>query len=79
MGELAEAVGAAVGRPVTVDDVRTLAEAKLRPLGLLRRADGSEPELKRSNPLLALRFRYVVTDPEVTRRVTAPFQVLSLR
>jgi len=74
--DVAEAVGAAVGRPVTGDDVRTLAEAKLRPLGLLRRGDGSEPELKRSNPLLALRFRYVVTDPEVTRRVTAPFQVL---
>jgi putative peptide zinc metalloprotease protein len=74
--EVAEAVGAAVRRPVTADDVRVLGDTKLRPLGLLRRGDGSEPEVKRSNPLLALRFRYVVSDPDVTRRVTAPFAVL---
>ena len=29
--------------------------------------------MKKSNPLLALRFKYAVTDPERTRRLTAPF------
>ena len=37
------------------------------------RQDGSQPEVKKSNPLLALRFKYAVSDPEQTRRLTAPF------
>ena len=73
--EIAEAVGPAVGRQVTAENVRTLCD-RLRTLGALKLADGSEPELRRSNPLLALRFRYVVSDPEVTSRLTAPFALL---
>ena len=46
-------VGRGLGRHVTEADVRTLVDSHLRPLGLLKLADGSEPELKRSNPLLA--------------------------
>ncbi len=42
-------------------------------MGLLARPDGTQPEVKKSNPLLALRFKYAVTDPERTRRLTAPF------
>ena len=42
-------------------------------MGLLTKDDGSQPEVKKSNPLLALRFKYAVTDPERTRRLTAPF------
>ncbi|HEX2075715.1 MAG TPA: hypothetical protein VHF92_18200, partial [Geodermatophilus sp.] len=76
VAEVAEQVSAATGRLVRPDDVRRLVDASLRPMGLLRRADGSEPEVRRSDPLLALRFRRVVTDPAVTRRVTAPFAVL---
>ena len=71
-GEIAAVVGPAIGRQVTAENVQTLCE-RLRTLGALRRADGSEPTLKRTNPLLALRFRYVVSDPSVTNRVTAPF------
>jgi putative peptide zinc metalloprotease protein len=70
--EIADLVGPDVGRQVTADNVRTLCD-RLRTLGVLTLADGSEPELRRSNPLLALRFRYVVSDPEATRRLTAPF------
>ena len=70
--EVAEAVGAALGRQVTGQDVETLCD-KLRTLGVMTKADGSEPEVRRSNPLLALRFKYVVSDPEATRRITAPF------
>ena len=29
--------------------------------------------VRRSNPLLALRFRYTVTDPRRTQRITGPF------
>ncbi|MFH5821425.1 hypothetical protein [Georgenia sp. AZ-5] len=74
-GDIAELVGRQVSRAVTADNVRALCD-RLRTLGVLRRADGSEPELRRSNPLLALRFKYVVSDPEVTNRLTAPFAAL---
>jgi putative peptide zinc metalloprotease protein len=71
--QIAAAVSRAYGRTVSGDNVRRLVQGKLRPLGLLKTADGAEPELKRSNPLLALRFKYAVTDPDRTRRLTAPF------
>ncbi len=74
--EVATVVAQSTGRAVSADNVRTLVTDQLRPLGLLARADGGEPELKRSNPLLGLRFRYAVTDPERTRRITAPFAML---
>lgn len=76
LAEVAEAVGEAVGRQVSAADVETLCDSKLRTLGLLTKVDGSDPEVRRSNPLLALRFKYVVSDPEATRRVTAPFALL---
>lgn len=64
------------GRLVSADNVRTLMDSQLLPMGLLRLADGSQPEVKKSNPLLGLRFRYIVSDPGRTRRITAPFAVL---
>ncbi len=63
-------------RDVTADVVATLVDQHLRPLGLLKLADGSEPALKRSNPLLGLRLQFAVTDPRATRRLTDPFRVL---
>ena len=72
-GEIADAVSHAFGRRVSADNVHTLCDSKLRTLGVLQLADGTQPEVKRSTPLLALTFRYVVSDPSVTRRVTAPF------
>lgn len=71
--EVAERVAAAAGRPVTAENVRTLVEQKLRPAGLLTLPDGSQPQVRKADPLLGLRFRYAVTDPERTRRLTAPF------
>ncbi|HEY6933157.1 MAG TPA: hypothetical protein VI452_07140 [Marmoricola sp.] len=76
LAEVAERVSQRQGRTVTPDNVRALVQGKLRPLGLLLNADGSQPELRRSNPLLALRFKYAVTDPDRTRRLTAPFMAL---
>lgn len=74
--QVADRMTTSSGRLVRPEDVAQLVATTLRPLGLLRLADGSEPELKRSDPLLALRFRRVVTDPSVTRRLTTPFAAL---
>ena len=73
---IAVLVGRALGRSVTEADVRTLVDGHLRPLGLLRLADSSEPELRRSNPLLALKPKVAVTDPRTTHRLTDPFRFL---
>ncbi|OBF53903.1 hypothetical protein A5778_10945 [Mycolicibacterium monacense] len=73
--EVAQEVSSSTGRTVSEDNVRHFVD-KLRPLGLLVRADGAQPALKKQNPLLGLRFRYAVTDPDRTRRVTDPFRVL---
>ncbi|MCU1532984.1 MAG: hypothetical protein JWO49_2555, partial [Arthrobacter sp.] len=74
--EIAEHASASFGRLVSADNVRTLIDSQLLPLGLLRLADGSQPEVRKSDPLLGMRFRYTVTDPERTRRITAPFTFL---
>jgi putative peptide zinc metalloprotease protein len=72
-----EEIGAAVSRPygktVSGENVRTLVEERLHPVGLVTGPDGSAPEVEKSNPLLALRFKYAVTDPDRTRRLTTPF------
>lgn len=74
--EVAALVSERAGRAVSADNIDTLVASQLRPLGLLTRDDGSQPEVKRSNPLLGLRFKYVVSDPARTRRITAPFAAL---
>ncbi len=74
--EIAEHASTRFGRLVSADNVRTLIDSQLLPLGLLRLADGSQPEVRKVDPLLGMRFRYTVTDPERTRRLTAPFAAL---
>ena len=74
--EIAEVIGRDLGRVVSESDVRTLVDSRLRPLGLHRAADGSEPELRRTDPLIGLKPRIAVTDPRTTRRLTDPFRVL---
>jgi putative peptide zinc metalloprotease protein len=74
--QVASVVSDRFGRVVTADNVRALLDDKLRPLGLVTKADGSQPELKRSNPLLGLHFRVAVTDEATTQRLTAPFALL---
>ena len=75
LAEVAAAVSDSTTRTVSEDNVRHFVDEKLRPLGLLVHADGSEPEVKKRNPLLALRFRYAVTDPDRTRRLTESVSV----
>lgn len=74
--EVADQASARSGRLVSAENVRTLIESQLLPLGLLRLADGSQPVVKKSDPLLGMRFRYTVTDPERTRKLTSPFAAL---
>jgi putative peptide zinc metalloprotease protein len=57
---VAQAVGEEVERGVSADNVRTLVEDKLRPLGILAAADGSSPKVDKPDPLLALRFRKAI-------------------
>ncbi|MBB6628269.1 hypothetical protein H5V45_13150 [Nocardioides sp. KIGAM211] len=71
--EIAEQVSQRFGRLVSAENIETLVDGKLRPLGVLLKGDGSEPELKKSNPLLGLRHRVTVTDPVKTQRLTDPF------
>ena len=74
--EIADYASARSGRLVSADNVRTLISSRLLPMGLVGRSDGSQPEVKKADTLLGMRFRYTVTDPERTRRITAPFAVL---
>ena len=71
--EVAHVVSSQTGQDVTAENVRTLVDSNLRPAGLLALSDGSQHEVKKSQPLLGLTFKFAVTDPDKTRRVTAPF------
>ena len=55
--DIARRLSRRFGRKVSAGNVRFLVERKLRPLGVLAAADGTSPELKKANSLLALRLR----------------------
>jgi putative peptide zinc metalloprotease protein len=71
--ELAEALSEKLGRGCDVEHVQALAQ-KLAAQGLLAGTEHNAPE--RSNPLLALRCKVLITSEKVTRRLTAPFTFL---
>ena len=70
---LATAMSEQLGRQLDVEHVDALAE-KLAAQGLLAGTEHHAPPKR--NPLLALRWKILVTDPVLTRRVTAPFTFL---
>jgi putative peptide zinc metalloprotease protein len=74
--DLARVVSEQIGRSVAPEDIEYLVSSKLRPLGVLQEADGSQPAARRANPLLALRLRTVMSDPALTDRLAAPFTPL---
>ncbi len=74
--EIADVVGRAMSRGVSGEMVATLVDQHLRPLGLVKLADGSEPPLNRSNPLMGLKLKLAVTNPRITRLLTDPFRIL---
>lgn len=68
--ELAAALSSEIGKQASAQDVVQLLD-RLRPLGLLAGPEAEQVAAPR--PLLGLRLRFVISDPAVTRRVTAPF------
>ncbi|HVF76540.1 MAG TPA: hypothetical protein VM938_16000 [Acidimicrobiales bacterium] len=77
--ELADELSRQCGKDVAPEHVAFLLDNKLAPLGLLCDADGAPPPAGKPVPLLALRWKVVVTDPDTTRRLTAPFAPLFRR
>jgi putative peptide zinc metalloprotease protein len=75
LAEVAAVVSRASGRGVSADNAAVLVD-RLREQGLLLRPDGSAPEVRRTHPLLGLSLRVQVSDPDRTRRLTAPFAAL---
>ena len=73
---IAAAVTEEFGRGVSADNVRTLIEDKLRPLGVLAAADGSSPKLEKPDPLLALKFRKALIPERASMRVASLFKPL---
>jgi putative peptide zinc metalloprotease protein len=71
--ELSEALRERLGRACDEEHVVRLAE-KLAAQGLLAGSEHNAPP--RRNPLLALRFKLLVTNPRVTRWASAPFTFL---
>jgi putative peptide zinc metalloprotease protein len=71
--DLALAMSERLGRGLDEQHVVRLAE-KLADQGLLAGTEHKAPPKR--NPLLALRWKVLVTNPEITRRLTAPFTFL---
>jgi putative peptide zinc metalloprotease protein len=63
--DIAERVSEGYGKTVSPDNVRTLAQTKLRPLGVLAGQDGASPPARTSDPLLALKLRTQLLAPAV--------------
>src|SRR5438067_6215016 len=74
--EIAAAVSEAIKRGVSADNVRQLIEKRLRPLGVIAPADGSEPELHKADPLLALKQRAALVPERVVNAITKVFKPL---
>src|SRR5204863_370814 len=74
--EIAAAVSEAIQRGVSADNVRQLVDERLRPLGVIAPADGSEPELQKADPLLALKLRAALVPERVVNAITKIFKPL---
>src|SRR5256884_1965216 len=74
--EIAAAASEAIKRGVSADNVRQLVEKRLRPLGVIAPADGSEPELQKADPLLALKLRAALVPERVVNAITKAFKPL---
>ncbi|MDQ4070658.1 MAG: hypothetical protein M3203_14475, partial [Actinomycetota bacterium] len=73
---IARAVAEEVKRGVSADNVRTLVEDKLRPLGILAAADGSSPKVQKPDPLLALKFRTAIIPERYSYAIARLFKPL---
>ena len=76
--EIARRVSAEFGRKVSAGNVEVLVVRKLRPLGVLAEADGSSPDIKKPDQLLALKFRTALVPERFVGFVTTLFKPLFL-
>src|SRR4051794_13885041 len=74
--EIAAAVSEAIKRGVSADNVRQLVDERLRPLGVIAPADGSEPELQKVDPLLALKLRAALVPERAVNAIPKIFKPL---
>ncbi|GAC1345262.1 MAG: hypothetical protein NVSMB29_19450 [Candidatus Dormibacteria bacterium] len=73
---IAEHVGSTFGRRVSAENVATLVDQKLRPLGVLAMPDGTSVELKRNDPMTALTFRAGLVPEGAVAAITTVFRPL---
>jgi putative peptide zinc metalloprotease protein len=69
--DIAQRVSSSYGKTVNADNVRTLVEEKLRPLGVLADAQGNSPQVEASDPLLGLKLRREVLRARAVNAVAA--------
>jgi putative peptide zinc metalloprotease protein len=74
--EIGEEVSRRFGRGLDADGVELLVDKKLRPLGVLADADGSSPELPKSDPMLALKAKTAVIPERAVMTVARIFRPL---
>lgn len=74
--EIATRVSEGFGKQVSADNVETLVNDQLRKLGVATAADGSNPEVEKADPMLALRFKTAVIPEGVTKAITILFKPL---
>ncbi|MEA2364671.1 MAG: putative peptide zinc metalloprotease protein [Thermoleophilaceae bacterium] len=74
--EIAERLSHRIERGVTGEMAEMLIEDQLRPLGIVAGRDGSDPQLRKLDPLLALKFRTKVVPARVTSALTSVFKPL---
>ncbi len=73
-GEIAPRVGERIKRDLAADDVRFLIDEKLRPLGVVAAAAGEPQQLKKVDPLLALKLRTAVVPEGLVNAITTVFK-----
>jgi putative peptide zinc metalloprotease protein len=76
--EVGTALSHRIERGVTGEMAEMLIEEQLRPLGVVAPQEGEEQELKKVDPLLALKFRAAVLPDRVVRAITTVFKPLFL-
>ena len=76
--EIAEHASKKFGRELDADGAQLLIQEKLVPLGVVESPDGNAQELKKSDPLLALKMRTGVVSEQVVNAITTVFKPLYL-
>ncbi|MBV8304462.1 MAG: hypothetical protein JOZ04_09655 [Acidimicrobiia bacterium] len=74
--QIADDVGQEIGRSVTADNIRTLVDKKLYPLGLVSSCDGSQPQVDKPDPFLGLKFRLGVIPERASHVLGGVFRPL---